>query len=197
MQITGELLPKSFLCSCAAKVHQIRVEINHPPIARVHLSCAVLMAGVGRGRDRGLALALWVARWGLAAKGFFQCRSPAVSSQILFWVCFCRARVCCVPECLLLTNHWIYSVSTLWSAFFISWRIVLLCHASENEPPKYEISVELCFIGMTAGKCWSECCNPQCLCLRCTVKYAVLIVNVNEIKQAFNRLPHVFRIFYS
>lgn len=154
--------------------------------------------GRAEGRtDRSLALTLWVARRGLAAKWFFQCRSPAVLSQILFWVCFCRARVCRVPECLLLTNHWIYSVSTLWSVFFISWHILLLCHASENELPKYEISLELCFIGMTTAKCWSDCFNPQCLCLPCTVKYAVLIVNENEIRQAFNRLPHVFRIFYS
>lgn len=146
MQITSELLPKSFLCSCAAKVHQVRVEISHPPMARVHLRSAVLMAGVGRGRDRRLSLTLCVARQGLAAKLFFQCRSPAVSSQILLWVCFCRARVCCVPAA-----HWIYSVNTLWSAFFISWHIVLLCHASENELPKYEISVGLCFIDMTTG----------------------------------------------
>lgn len=105
MQIASELLPKSFLCSCAAKVHQVRVEISHPPMASVHLRPAVLMVGVGRGRDRGLSLTLCVAGQGLAAKLFFQCRSPAVSSQILLWVCFCRARVCRVPECLLLTGY--------------------------------------------------------------------------------------------
>jgi len=42
-RVSSELLPKSFLCSCAAWVHQIRVEISYPLIARVHLRAAVLM----------------------------------------------------------------------------------------------------------------------------------------------------------
>lgn len=47
-------------------------------MASVHLRPAVLMVGVGRGRDRGLSLTLCVAGQGLAAKFFSMQESCSV-----------------------------------------------------------------------------------------------------------------------
>lgn len=122
---------------------------------------------------------------------FFQCRSPAVSRQILFWVCFRKAKVCRVPECVLLTKHWISLVSALWSIFFFGLHIFLLCHASKNEQPKFQLARELYFIGMTTGKCWYDCFNPQCLCLLCMMKY-VMLMKLDKVLTGFHMYSEYF-----
>lgn len=105
MQVSSELLSKSFLCSCSAWVHQADIEISHPLVALFGNCSADQQEQVGKGQ-RSL-LALGVAVGGGAAK----CKIAAASSKILFWVYCHRARFCCMPECLLLTKHWISLVN--------------------------------------------------------------------------------------
>lgn len=87
MQITSELLPKSFLCSCAAKVQQMRAEISHPPIAGSiwDLQCWWQERAEG-GTEVLLSLSGWPDKgWlpsGFFSAGVLQCRAKLSSGYV-------------------------------------------------------------------------------------------------------------------
>lgn len=150
MQVSSELLSKSFLCSCSVWVHEIGIEISHPLTALFGNCNAEQQERVGKGQ-RSL-LTLWVAVGGCCSikQNSFLGILPQSSVWLYAWMLVAHTALDIFSE------HLTECILRLFACF-----PALSFIKKQNKPAKMPTFRELLFFfwggrGIATRRCWSD-----------------------------------------